>query len=1033
MRNRIFRNIIMLALLLSLAAGIGALAAGCADNEEPQDPVQIILEAADEFHFYYDGQPHSISYSVNPEDAVVTFTVNGAQGENSFTEVGEYSVNVAAQKEGYVSASKDVKVVIEKQSAQINTEETQLYYYQSGRRYYFIPDIVPDGAEYTVTIKETGETAPQAFTSPGKYNLIVHVEGNEYYAPVTKEFCVIIAESNTPGIYAQSEQTFYYEEGKSYSLDYYTLPLNSEVTMTMNGEPFENVVTEKGEYDVTLSCDIDGSTYSQTVKAVVRDKEIITINAEGNQNFDYTGDPIYPEYTLSDERAQVRFEIRPGDNNTDVGTCVVKIVVDETYWNARAEEYVVMNISYKDTVNAYFDAQGGVMPGDDVAELEYGQPYSLPIPTKQGSVFVNWYNTDTAQIVASEGGFWEIRYDSHFVAIWSVTRDYKDKMEINVDSSAVTVEVNSVGSAGIANVIALPAYVYLPGELYRGVSTTEVDMQSAVADYGVGYYYCGINSDVVFDRYKNGDDSYDMLYCKYYVVQNSDILAGPFYATTVEAENSESAVQTDNIKGLGAISENDYEADKLFVEDLGVSHVAVNLPLLDFIMPREDVGYDGTVYDEHFIDRYNDDNTYKHTVNGKDYFFWKETVHELDATIKNFTDSGAKVTLVIYSINTGMDGQWSSPYFLHYPSARLNNEQSEATLLALNTSVERSYDYVLALLEFVAERYSSDDNLYGQVETYIIGNEVDLSMTWNAMTDVNGEPISTTVYTDEYYRLLRLADLAVKKYKAQNKVLTSFSHYWTQSGTQLGLETSAHTYAPKLILDGLNTRSKAQGDFNWGIASHPYGYYLQYSDMLLQDTTTGVANGMTDNYETTSLISYTNLEVLDDYLHSENMLCNGQVRAVHITEGGISSYTNGEVDLNRQAGSIAYAYYKCANLESVEAFIYYRCWDVEDEAINNARFGLLKSFRWGTDGEPILNKKPAYDMYKYIDSPQTFEITAPYLATLEWQLSDGSRISFEQKMEQDGTDVMTTVKNIMTVIGDRTWENWSPDNIIKTQ
>ena len=179
MRNRIFRNIIMLALLLSLAAGIGALAAGCADNEEPQDPVQIILEAADEFHFYYDGQPHSISYSVNPEDAVVTFTVNGAQGENSFTEVGEYSVNVAAQKEGYVSASKDVKVVIEKQSAQINTEETQLYYYQSGRRYYFIPDIVPDGAEYTVTIKETGETAPQAFTSPGKYNLIVHVEGNE--------------------------------------------------------------------------------------------------------------------------------------------------------------------------------------------------------------------------------------------------------------------------------------------------------------------------------------------------------------------------------------------------------------------------------------------------------------------------------------------------------------------------------------------------------------------------------------------------------------------------------------------------------------------------------------------------------------------------------------------------------------------------------------------------------------------------------------------------------------------------------------
>lgn len=1051
MKSNLFRNIVLFALILTLLFTAGMLSCckkpdaptqpeypGQPENpdnpdnpEEPVEPIppsEITLEVADETLFYYDGNPHSISYTVTPADATVTFKVNGDTAENSFTEPGEYDVTITAEKTNYVSCTKEVKVRIEKQISQVVAEETQLYYYD-GKPHYLLFSVIPSDSKYTITMN--GEPAPQSFTEPGKYNLTVYVEGNQFYDPVTKNFSIIIAESRDNGIYASSEQIFYYEEGKTFSLDYYALPLNTEVTMTVDGKPCDNSFTEKGEYNVLLSCQIDGQTYTKEVKVIIKDKEIITITAEPTQDFFYDGEPHFPEYSLSNENAEARFEIVLGDN-TDVGTCFIKIIVDETFWNQYAEKTITIRISYKDTVNAYFDAQGGTIEGENPLELEYGKPYSLPVPVREGYEFVNWFNTETERIIKTEGSYWEIRQDCHFIAIWSSTRPYTDKMEIKVDSQNITVEINNVGSAGIANVVALPAFAYLPGESYQGLSSTIIDINSAVADYNVGYYYCGINSDVRLDRYINGDTSRDMLYRKYYVIQNSQVLAGPFYATQIEGINSVSAVETDSIKGLFSGAENDYDVDNMLIEDLGIKHAKVNLPLLDFIKPREDVGYDGKVYEDYFLTRYTSDNTYKHTVNGTDYYFWKETVDNLDKTVKNFTDNGVKVTLVVYSINLGMDDQWRSPFFLNYSDARLyRGSENCMTVLAMNTSNERSYNYILALFEFLAERYSRDDNKYGQIETYVIGNEIDLAMSWNSMVNVySQQPLSTDVYTDEYYRLLRLANLAVKKYKPQNTVCTSLAHYWSKSAYELGLESSTHTYAPKALLDGLNKRSKDQGDFNWGIASHPYGYYLQESDMLLYDTSTGISKGMTDNYETSTLITYTNIEILDDYLHSESMLVNGQPRSVYITEGGISSKRNLESELNLQAAGIAYAYYKCANLESIKAFIYYRCWDVEEEAINNARFGLCTYLR-NNDGEISMTKKPSYDVYKYIDTPQSFEYSLPYLKSLKWQLADGRQISFEQKMQDDGADVVETLKNIMTVIGNRDWTDWSVDNIIK--
>ena len=72
-------------------------------------------------------------------------------------------------------------------------------------------------------------------------------------------------------------------------------------------------------------------------------------------------------------------------------------------------------------------------------------------------------------------------------------------------------------------------------------------------------------------------------------------------------------------------------------------------------------------------------------------------------------------------------------------------------------------------------------------------------------------------------RALRLASLALNKYCNGITVTAPFTHAWSKPEFN---NPATNIYAPKTLVDYMNTKSKEQGDFNWGLSPHCYGSSL---------------------------------------------------------------------------------------------------------------------------------------------------------------------------------------------------------------
>ena len=116
------------------------------------------------------------------------------------------------------------------------------------------------------------------------------------------------------------------------------------------------------------------------------------------------------------------------------------------------------------------------------------------------------------------------------------------------------------------------------------------------------------------------------------------------------------------------------------------------------------------------------------------------------------------------------------------------------------------------------------------------------------------------------------------------------------------------------------------------------------------------------------------MEVYDNYLSQEQLLFNGKIRRLYLTEGGVSSGSlQTEYTLATQAAGVAYAYYKAVNLDCVDAFIYYRGFDNIEET-GGLKFGL---YTWGYPSSDAI--KPSYEVFKYLDTQYSFVVADQYL------------------------------------------------------
>lgn len=573
--------------------------------------------------------------------------------------------------------------------------------------------------------------------------------------------------------------------------------------------------------------------------------------------------------------------------------------------------------------------------------------------------------------------------------------------KISALENEIKVTASNIGSYGEeAKLVALPIYQYLYDEETKGLAE-----ETSATPIEIDNYQGGTNKEFKFNRYFN--DDCDGIYYKYFIISDSDeILAGPMFCTEIEPIfKHEVPIKPVNKKGI--------TCEDIFdpvVTDLGCSYTEINFVIETAIVPNErcvngkpvKINWEEKTNDSGQLTISAEGRSYKVDYldyNGERYYFRLDSFKYYDKLIKEFTDRNVIMTLILLLPNI-LD-QYAQPYYLKYP-----NTEATTAFMQPNTSNKYGAGYWGAFMEFMAKRYSSENSPYGYVQSYILGNEIDGSFHYNAIVGPGQAAPLLEDYMEEHEREMRISNQAIKKYHPNNQIYISLTHFWS---------SRYEDYSTKDIVDYITAKTLKQGNYDYGLTVHPYGVNLSKPEFWKGDLATSGFNGSLN----TTFITWSNLEVLQLYLEQSSKMCNGKVRSVYITEGGVASSSSGELkELTKlqQCAGVAYLYYKAAHLSCVKAVSYYRLLDNVDDG---AYFGLLNG-NW--------QKKPAYNVWKYIDTQYSFDVSNQYLKYIEWTTMEGWS-SITHSVE---TGLVNSYKDTMPLVESRfDWDSvWNEDLIM---
>ena len=128
----------------------------------------------------------------------------------------------------------------------------------------------------------------------------------------------------------------------------------------------------------------------------------------------------------------------------------------------------------------------------------------------------------------------------------------------------------------------------------------------------------------------------------------------------------------------------------------------------------------------------------------------------------------------------------------------------------MNGADQNGVDYLSAAASFLAIRYSGIG--CGRVDNWVVGNEITARSEWNYIA-----PMDVTSYTEEYAKALRIIYTGIKSNNANARVYISIDQTWNRN------MTNGTGYDGRDVIDALSANSIAKGNFDWGVAFHPYG------------------------------------------------------------------------------------------------------------------------------------------------------------------------------------------------------------------
>ena len=342
---------------------------------------------------------------------------------------------------------------------------------------------------------------------------------------------------------------------------------------------------------------------------------------------------------------------------------------------------------------------------------------------------------------------------------------------------------------------------------------------------------------------------------------------------------------------------------------------------------------------------------------GKTYYINRKAVAGLDASLQE-TAKRHIVVLAIILINKAE--QWPDKALgklIQHP------DYDPAGIFPMpNVTTGPSLDAYAAVMNFLAERYSRPGQPHGRIHHWIMHNEVDAGWVW---TNCGEKP--PLLYLDQYHKSMRTVYLAARQWDANAQVFISLTHYWTQTGEPKFL-------LPRDLLNYLLEFSRAEGDFDWGIAYHPYPESLfepkAWNDKKAEFTLS------------TPYITPKNIEVLDAWTRQPHTLYRGKVRRpIHLSEQGANSRDYSDTALAEQAAGAAYMWKKIKDLDGIQGFQWHNWYDNKGEG--GLRIGLRR-FPQPPDNGAI---KPAWTVWQKAGTPEedaAFEFAKPIIGITNW-------------------------------------------------
>lgn len=427
---------------------------------------------------------------------------------------------------------------------------------------------------------------------------------------------------------------------------------------------------------------------------------------------------------------------------------------------------------------------------------------------------------------------------------------------------------------------------------------------------------------------------YDRLHSRWVIVKeegnNESIASHARYADVIQPVQSMPAGILQSKKGLGGFFMNEYVGD---IDHLGIKSITVNIPVTAMMYS------------------YPAGNTVAHTYGDKKYYFSLDYLARLDDALKLASSKGIVVAAIILVQKASESADPVIGNLLQHPDFT-----AEGIYTMPNLTTDEGVHCYAAALDFLASRYNRANNTYGRIHKWIMHNEVDAGLTW---TNMGRKPMLN--YLDTYIRSMRMCHNISRQYDPNSEVMGSFTHSWTEP---------VELYSSKEMLTALQKFSTLEGDFQWGIAYHPYPQDLNEPKTWNDSKATFSSNS--------PLVTFKNLEVIDHWVKlSENKYQGSVKRSLWLSENGTNSRTYDDKDLKEQAAGFAYAWKKLAKLDGIDAIQWHNWID------NRTEFGLRIGLRrFPDDSTDPAGRKPVWYAYEAAETSKEDEVFEPYKSVI---------------------------------------------------